>query len=182
MADKNEMIVENDDELLNLIAQYIEAKGDDYSILSMEDRVKLFLALVKDCDYKKESFVKVDEFKELFFPKSSLEKLEIENLDNYLTTLIIGEKSTKENKLVVLYSAQGVNNDECVDENNTMAFEISFKDHTVKQVSVRELKGKIASNTYQICKCCQVDEKEEGPQNLKTAFAKYLTSSNCRQA
>lgn len=182
MADKNEMIVENDDELLSLIAQYVETKGDDYNVLSMEDRVKLFLALVKDCDYKKDSFVRVGEFKDLFFPKSSLDKLEIENLDNYLTTIIVGEKSTKENKLIVLYSAQGVNNDEYMDENNTMAFEISFKDHTAKQVSVKELKGKIVSDTYQICKCCQVDAQKQDQQDLKTAFAKYLTSSNCRQA
>lgn len=184
--DKNDLIVENDDEIIELVGEYMQAKGDNFVVIPMEDRVKLFLALVKDSDYAKESFEKVAEFKELFFPKDNIAKLGLSNLDNHFTTFVIGDKSSKENKLIVLYNANGVNNNESIDENNTLAFEISFKEHAVKQLSVKELKGKIVCDSYRPCKCAKFDEVEQeqadGTKTLKEAFKEYLALTTSRQA
>lgn len=184
--DKKDLIVENDDELIGLVNEYVQAKGDDFVVIPMEYRVKLFLALVKDSDYTKESFGKVEDFKGLFFPKDNIAKLGIENLDNNLTTLVVGDKSSKENKLIVLYNEKGVNNKESIDETNTLAFEISFKDHHVKQISVKELKGKIICDSYKLCKCAKVDDAEQEQnvetKTLKEAFKEYLTLTTSKQA
>lgn len=185
MDKKNDLIIDNDEGILKLVSDYIQAKGDKFIVIPMEDRIKLFLALVKDNGYNKASFEKLYDFKALFFPDYEMEKLGIKNIDDFLTIFVIGEKETKENKVIILYSKDGIGIDETINENNTQAFEISFKDHTVKQVNLKTLKSNILCDAYTICKCCKFEEKQEETvdyKNLKEAFKEFLTLANDRQA
>lgn len=174
-----ESLIVSDEELMKLVEEYTKTKGDSFVVMSMDDRVKLFLGCVKDCDYRKESFVNVKDFKNLFFPNDQLEKIDVKNLNEYLTTFVIGEKATRENRLVVLYNKEGVNNNKELSDDNTLAYEISFKNNETKQTTLKDLKNKLIYDSYSLCKCKDdVKEKNE----LKDSFKKYLTHSRTKQA
>lgn len=174
-----ESLIVSDEELMKLVEEYTKTKGNSFIVMPMEDRVKLFLGCVKDCDYRKESFVNVKDFKNLFFPNDQLEKINIKDLDEYFTTFVVGEKATRENRLVVLYNKEGVKNNKELSDDNTLAYEISFKNNEINQTTLKDLKSKLIYDSYSLCKC-KNDEKEKNA--LKASFKKYLTQSRTKQA
>lgn len=203
-----DLIVEDNDELALLVEEYKKAKGDDFFVFPLKDRVKLFLAFVKDCDYKKSAFSQVEDFKNMFFDKEELEKIKVSNINTHLLTFVIGDKFSKENKLVVLFNKNGIQESENITTSNTCAFEVSFKDHVAKQTSIKDIKTNINNGTYKICDCklnngLNLENKEQttiAPKNLSEdkvdlknqeqldnndlnfAFEKYLSTTNSRQA
>ncbi len=202
MEEFDDLIIENNEELTALVEEYKKAKGENFYVFPLKDRVKLFLAFVKDCDYKKSSFSQVEDFKNLFFNKEELEKNNISNISNHLLTFVIGDKFNKENRLVVLFSKNGIAETENMTTNNTCAFEVSFKEHVAKQTTVKDVKTNINNGTYKICDCklnngLNVENKEQttiAPKELESntseemekglsfAFENYLSNTNSRQA
>ncbi len=147
MEELDELIID-DEELEKLVEEYKKAKGNDFFVFPLKDRIKLFLAFIKDSNYKKSSFDEIDDFKLLFFSKEELEKINIFNINNHLMTFIIGDKLSRENKLIVLFSEKGVKKDQELNASNTCAFEISFKDHSAKKIGITDLKTNIVNKTY----------------------------------
>lgn len=178
------MIV-NEEELVDLVNEYLSIKGDDFVVFPFEDRVKLFLGLVKDCDYKKDTFVnKVNEFKNYFFSEDELKRANINNINKHLFTFVIGDKQTKENRLVVLCSENGIKIDEEVDKDNLFAYEVSFKNNSVEVIDIKQLKSRILYNIYNICNIDKKVEETTNDQlkNLDTAFEDFLKKSIEKQA
>lgn len=180
------MIV-NEKELVDLVNEYLSIKGDEFVVFPFEDRVKLFLGLVKDCDYKKDTFVnKVNEFKNYFFSEDELKRANINDINKHLSTFVIGDKQTKENRLVVLCSKNGIKADEEVDKDNLFAYEISFKNNSVEVIDVRQLKSRLLYNIYNICNINKDTKAEENTndqlKNLDTAFEEFLKKSKEKQA
>lgn len=184
MIEESDLILNNDNDLMQLITKYMETKGDSFEVLSLEERVKLFLALIKDCDYTKSSFAKVEEFKQTFFAKEEIEKIGVNNLSDYLISFVVGEKNTKQNKLIVLYAPNGIKKEESINKENATAFEVSFKNHTVKTIDIKLLKSKIIYDTYKTCKKEKLEKEQENCelQNLNNAFEKYLMLTAEKQA
>ena len=54
MEELDELIID-DEELEKLVEEYKKAKGNDFFVFPLKDRIKLFLAFIKDSNYKKSS-------------------------------------------------------------------------------------------------------------------------------
>ena len=174
-----ENLIADEMQLLELVKEYIQAKGNSFAIIPMEDRVKMFLGCVKDCDYRKESFLRVQDFKNLFFPKDQLANSGIKNINEYLATFVIGDKSNNENRLVVLFNKLGINDKQELNNKNTSSYEISFKNNEVKQIELNNLKYKLNYDSYKLCKCKECDNSQN---ELFDKFKNYLAKTNTKQA
>ena len=161
-----ENLIVDEMQLLELVKGYVQAKGNSFAIIPMEDRVKMFLGCVKDCDYRKESFLRVQDFKNLFFPKDQLANSGIKNINEYLATFVIGDKSNNENRLEL-------------NNKNTSSYEISFKNNEVKQIELNNLKYKLNYDSYKLCKCKEYDNSQN---ELFDKFKNYLAKTNTKQA